>query len=157
MSSSAQHNTSAGELRKLVTLRDLSEDSLHKLAGLATVKTYPEGTVLFSEGEVHDRIYFIVEGELKLEMKTTKSGRETILTVGSGDLLAWSAILSDGVMTSSAICTKPSRVIEIIASELKSRFEQDVSFGYQMMTVIGKALSLRLLATRLQLLDLYHR
>jgi CRP/FNR family cyclic AMP-dependent transcriptional regulator len=144
-------------MRKLVTLFELSEDSIRKLAELATVIDYPEGTILFCEGEYRDQIYIIVDGSMKLEMTTTQCGRQTILTVGSGDLLAWSAILGDGTMTSTAIAVEPSRVIVIVASDLKNCFRRDTKFGYEMMQVVAKALSIRLLATRLQLLDLYHK
>jgi CRP/FNR family transcriptional regulator, cyclic AMP receptor protein len=157
VNSPEQCATTAATMRKLVTLVELSEDSIQKLAELATVKIYPEGTVLFSEGEHHDKIYFIIDGSLKLDMTTTQCGRQTILTIGSGDLLAWSAILGDGTMTSTAIATERTQVIAIVASDLKKCFERDVKFGYEMMKVIAKALSLRLLATRLQLLDLYNR
>lgn len=143
-------------LRKLVPLADLSDESLQKLAEIATVRTYSEGTVLFNEGEFHDRIYFVVEGSLRLEMTTTRCARQSILSVGSGDLLAWSAILGDGTMTSRAIVTEPTQVIEIASSDLKSSFDRDARFGFQMMKVVAKALASRLLATRLQLLDLYH-
>jgi CRP/FNR family transcriptional regulator, cyclic AMP receptor protein len=122
---------------------------------MATVKTYPEGAVLFSEGEYHDQIYFILSGSMKLDMTTTQCGRQTILTVGSGDLLAWSAILGDGTMTSTAIAMERSEAIAIVASELKTQCERDAKFGYEIMKIVAKALSLRLLATRLQLLDLY--
>ena len=144
-------------MRKLVTLVDLSEHSIEKLVELATVRTYTEGTVLFSEGKHHDQLYFVVSGSLRLDMTTSRYGRQTILTVGNGDVLAWSAILGDGTMTSTAIVTEPSQLIAMVASELKHQLELDTLFGYEMMKVIAKALSLRLLATRLQLLDLYHR
>ncbi|MEQ1829604.1 MAG: cyclic nucleotide-binding domain-containing protein [Pirellula sp.] len=151
-----QRISTVSAMRKLVTLVDLSEDSMDKLAELATLATYAEGTVLFSEGEHQDQIYFIVNGSLRLEMSTTRCGRQTILTVGSGDILAWSAILGDGTMTSTAIVTEESQLIVINASDLKHQSEVDTDFGYEMMTVIAKALAMRLLATRLQLLDLYH-
>jgi CRP-like cAMP-binding protein len=157
VNSSQERTVILRALRQLVTLVDLSEDSIQKLAELTRVSTYPEGTILFSEGEYHDQIYFILNGSLKLDMTTTKCGRQTILTVGSGDLLAWSAILGDGNMTSTAIVAEPTQVVLFIASDLKNHFERDKDFGYEMMKVIAKSLSLRLLATRLQLLDLYHR
>ncbi len=157
MNSSEQLATTVSVMQKLVTLVDLSEDSMQKLSELATVNAYPAGTVLFSEGKYHDQLYFIVDGLLKLEMTSTKSGRQTILTVGSGDLLAWSTILGDGTMTSTAIVSEPARVLVIDARQLKHYFERDTKFGYEMMRAIAKALSVRLLATRLQLLDLYDK
>lgn len=144
-------------MRRLVTLVDLSEDSMDKLAELASIRKCTEGTVLFSEGDHHDQLYFVVDGSLRLEMTTTQCGRKTILTVGSGDLLAWSAILGDGTMTSTAVVNEPSQLIAIVASDLKNELERDTVFGYEIMKVIAKSLSMRLLATRLQLLDLYHR
>jgi CRP/FNR family transcriptional regulator, cyclic AMP receptor protein len=144
-------------MRRLNTLVELSEASICKLAEHASIRTCQEGTVLFCEGEHHDQLYFVVEGSLRLEMKTTQFGQQTILTVGCGDLLAWSAILGDGTMTSTAIVNEPSKLIAIVASDLRKELERDAVFGYEIMKVVAKSLSIRLLATRLQLLDLYHR
>ncbi len=157
MKSSEQELSAELAIRQLTTVVEMSEHAVAKLAGLAKVKSYTEGTVLFHEGERHQQIYFVLNGSLKLDMNTVKCGRQTILTVGRGDLLAWSAITGDCVMTATAIVTEPTQLIAIDADELQDQLELDPVFGYQMMKILAKALSLRLLATRLQVLDIYHR
>jgi CRP-like cAMP-binding protein len=90
-------------------------------------------------------------------MLTAKSGRQTILSIGSGDLLAWSAVIGDRVMTATAITLEPTKVVMIHAAQLLDLLERRSDLGFQVMRALARALSRRLLATRLQLLDLYHR
>ena len=144
-------------LRNISSLSALNDEAIAELAVHTELQTYPAGTILFTEGQHHDRLYFVCEGMVQLNMATTARGRgrQAILSVGSDDVLAWSALIGDAIMTATAIATEDTRVISMIASKLKSVLDANPSLGYQFMTAVAKALSRRLLATRLQLLDLY--
>lgn len=133
----------------------LDSYSLSKLATFGTVASFTEGTILFCEGQKHDQLYFVCSGMVRLDMLTPVRGHQTILTIGSGELVAWSSLVGDGTMTATAIATEDTVTVTVCASELKRALEEDHDFGYQIMTLVAKALSRRLLATRLQLLDLY--
>lgn len=132
-----------------------SEAIVSALSSIAKMVDYPTGTMVFSEGELHDRLYFVCSGTVSLEMVTAGGGKQRILTVGAGDLLAWSGLLGDGRMTATATALQPVRMVEFQANRLRVLCESDHEVGYVVMSRIAKALSRRLLATRLQLLDLY--
>ena len=72
-------------------------------------------------------------------------------------MLAWSSLLGDGMMTATATATEFSEAVFFDAGELNALLEKNVELGFEMMRVVAKSLSRRLLATRLQLLDLYHQ
>jgi CRP/FNR family cyclic AMP-dependent transcriptional regulator len=143
--------------QQVAALNGLDQETLHRLMQLGSVQEFPEGTVLFSEGEGHAQLYFVCTGAIRLEMATPGNRRQTILSAGPGDLLAWSSLIGDCVMTSTAIATRRSMAVVFSAEKLKSALEQDFHLGYHVMKVVARALSRRLVATRLQLLDLYHR
>ena len=143
--------------RKIASLNSLDQATVAKLATLGTVRQFKEGTILFNEGEQHQQLYFVCEGAFRLEMLTPACGAQTILSVGVGDLLAWSALIGDGIMTATAVAMQESCAIVFDAERLKPALEADNSLGYQVMKAFSRALSQRLLATRLQLLDLYQR
>lgn len=143
-------------LRQMIVAEDLDDSAVESLAKIAQLETYAEGTVLFSEGEQHGQMYFVVGGSITLNMMTAKFGRQTILSVGSRDLMAWSALLGDQIMTSTAIAVEEATCIVFHADSLRKLLEQESMLGYRVMTVVAKAMSRRLVATRLQLLDLYH-
>jgi CRP-like cAMP-binding protein len=133
----------------------LTAASMAKLAAACSRRDFPEGTLLFEEGTQNPWLYLIVEGQVGLEMCVPARGCTRILTLGSGDVLAWSALLGDGRMTATAVALTATRTLAISAPNLKALCAADHDFGYEWMQAMAVALSKRLTATRLQLLDLY--
>jgi CRP/FNR family cyclic AMP-dependent transcriptional regulator len=143
-------------MRGVPALASADASVLRELEALARVVTVPPGTVLFSEGDHHPELYFVSSGTITLDMLTAQCGKQQIITVGEGDLIAWSALLGDGRMTASAIASQESRLIAFPADQLLALCEANRDVGYVVMLCIAKLISRRLLATRLQLLDLFH-
>lgn len=142
-------------LSKMQTLAELNEGLVRQLATAAHIRTLPAGGVLFLESEKHSQLYLVASGTVRLEMLTAKCGRRTILSIGSGEFLAWSALVGDSVMTATAIANDNVQLVCFDAELLRERFEQNNELGFHVMRAVSKALARRLLATRLQLLDLY--
>jgi CRP-like cAMP-binding protein len=148
--------TSIAELlREAGLFAGLNDPQLIKLAGIARLADHSSRTRLFREGEQHGQLSFVVDGAVALEMHIPRRGAARILTIGPGQVLAWSALLSDGTMTATAIVQEPARMIVFPAGELRSLCESDHDIGYSVMKQIAGSVSRRLLATRLQLLDLF--
>src|SRR6516225_4667702 len=81
----------------------LPEEALARLAAFATLRGYPAGTMIFREGQRHDELMIITIGRIALDMHVPARGETRILSLGPGDLVAWSALLDDGRMTTSAV------------------------------------------------------
>lgn len=143
-------------LRQMPSLAEFSDQALQLLASVGGELPKPGGSVIFSEGDRHSRIYLVSSGTIRLDMKTAKYGRQTILSIGAGDFLAWSALIGDGVMTSTAIAAGDIELVALDTESLQQLLQQHHELGYLVMRALAKSLSRRLLATRLQLLDLYH-
>jgi CRP-like cAMP-binding protein len=142
-------------LRELHFSAPFSDTTAQKLAALLTPCDFAAGAVLFDEGTINPWLYLILAGEVGLEMCVPARGCTRILTLGPGDLLAWSSLLGEGRMTATAIATSPTRLLAASAPDLKALCDADREFGYELMRGMALALSKRLTATRLQLLDLY--
>lgn len=142
-------------LRSTRLLHGITESQLHKLERLAEEQHYAEGKVLFAENALHPTFYLIVDGTVMLDIHVPRRGMVRVLTVGPGEILAWSAILGDGRMTTSATTTTPTRVIAWPADQLLALCQKDHEVGFVFMQRIAQALSRRLTATRLQLLDMF--
>jgi CRP-like cAMP-binding protein len=125
------------------------------LANLAEETLLPAGAYLFREGEVHPRLYLVCTGRLGLDMHVPGRGSVRILTLEGGDLAAWSALLGEGRMTASAMALESSRLLGFDGPGLQAACQADPQLGYEIMHGLAKALARRLVATRLQLLDLY--
>lgn len=141
-------------LRKLQFLRNVDDQYVKELAKLGEVVEFPEGTIIFSEGEPALDCYLIVDGNVLLEM-CGPGGCTRILTIGEGDILGWSSVLGKAELTAAARTLTATRAIEMNGPKVVALCEQTPSLGYQLMRCTALALAKRLTATRLQLLDLY--
>jgi CRP-like cAMP-binding protein len=88
-------------------------------------------------------------------MSPSHAGPKAVLTVGSGDLLAWSAFLGNQRMTTTAIASTDVQVIGFDSDQARQLCDKNHEIGYRFLESVAEALSRRLVATRLQLLDLF--
>lgn len=143
----------------VVSLGDLSfakglpRRALEALATMAEQVTVPAGEVLFREGALCHDLFLVQSGSFTLATQLPARGPVTILNVGPGELLAWSALLGEGSMTATATAVEESRIITLPGDKLRTLCQVDHEFGYSLMRHLASALSKRLLATRQHLLD----
>jgi CRP-like cAMP-binding protein len=90
-----------------------------------------------------------------LEMNVPGRGRERILSLGPGDVLGWSPLLGGEAMSATATALQDSVLYTATASELRALCEADHELGYYVLREVACSLGKRLLATRLQMLDLF--
>lgn len=144
-------------LRSLHFSASLPDAVIRQLGALAKMEQPGRGTILFREGSVHDGISLVVDGHVSLEMNVPGRGDLRILSLGTGDVLAWSALLAHGRMTASAVAVSDVQLLTFRGSELRQLCESNHEVGFHVMQRVATALSRRLLATRLQFLDLFAR
>jgi len=132
---------------------ELPAAALDRVAEIGELRECQAGEVLFREGSELREFYVLISGRLVLSMQVPGRGDVPILTLGPGDSVAWSALIGDARMTTSAVATEFARLICISAERLDNLCRQDHEFGYYWMRALAIALSQRLMATRRQLLD----
>lgn len=134
---------------------NLSQATIAKLASLTTARDFSAGTLIFAEGAENPWIYVIAAGQVALEMCIPGRGCTRILTLGAGDLLAWSPLFGSSRTTAGAHALTNVRVLMAPAGGLADLSAADHDFGYEFFRAVAVALAKRLVGTRLQLLDLY--
>jgi CRP-like cAMP-binding protein len=145
----------AKTLRELRFLSGVSEEHLEQLAKTARYVDFPEGKVIFREGEPASHIFLIVRGNVSLEIAAPGVGCRRILTVSTGELLGWSPVLGQSRLTATARALADTRAIELSGRQLLTLCEHNPRFGYEFMRRAALALAKRLNATRMQLLDVF--
>ena len=135
--------------------RQLSEADRTALVGLADCVTVDAGQIIFREGERHPFVYWIIEGQVSLDMASGEKTMQPLVTLADGDLLAWSALLTDRRMTATARTNQPTRLMRFEIQPLLALCEANHEIGFCVMQHIAGQLAQRLLASRLQLLDLF--
>ena len=133
----------------------LSSDDRAKLAAIATLESHSLGITLFVEGDPSDSVYVVVEGRIDLTMRRPGRPDATLLTLGPGDLVGWSALTSDARRVASAHVGAPAVLVRLPRAPLLALCEQDHDIGYSVTRLAFAEVGRRLHETRLQLLDMY--
>ena len=149
----------AGELKCILAeLRfsaELPAEVLDQLAATTTIQSVSAGQIVFREGATSGSLYLVREGRIALEMNVPGRDMVRILTLGPGEMMGWSALLGQGGMTTSAVAVQDSELVVVAADGLRELCASNHEFGFHLMRQMATALSRRLVATRLQLLDLF--
>ncbi len=143
------------QLRDVEFLQGFADDLLGKMAEMSRLVDFPSGAVIFREGEPATKVYLVTSGNVSIEICAPGVGCRRILTIGSGELLGWSPMLGQSQLTATARALADTSAIEINAGQLLTICEHNSRFGYELMVRAAGALSKRLNATRLQLVDVY--
>jgi len=140
-----------GELSLFVSL---AEDEKEALARMATLEERPAGTMLFQENDPPGDLYVLLSGRVTLCMRMEGRSEACFLSLRSGELLGWSALLRRRRVATARIVER-SRLVRLPASELLELCEKDHHVGYALMSRAFEELADRLHDTRLQLLDMF--
>lgn len=128
---------------------------IERIASDASLRQANVGEFIFREGLENHDLFLVRRGRIALEMNIPGRGSVRILTLGTGEMVGWSALLGQGRMTASAVVVDDVDLIVSHADMLLQECELSSEFGYHLMRQMANALARRLLATRLQLLDLF--
>ena len=114
---------------------------------------FPAGKSIFVEGELANRFYLVLEGEVALESAAKdKIGlRRLIQTIGAGDVLGWSWLFPPYFWRFDARAVKTTRAIFFYGTRVRELCESDPRLGYELMTRTAEVVIGRLQATRRQL------
>ena len=145
----------AGALASLQFTASLPTNVREPLAAIAHERSFAAGDVLCREGRFADELALIVSGRVGLDLLVPRRGQVRVLTLGAGELVAWSAVIDDQEATATAVAIEDTRTISIPAGDLNELCRTNRHVGYVVMRELAKVISRRLVATRLQLLDFY--
>jgi CRP-like cAMP-binding protein len=142
-------------LRKHPFISDLEDEYLQTLLSCASNVTYSDGDYLFREGEEATKFFLIRTGKVALELHASERGTIRIETIGPGEVLGWSWLISPFRWHFDAIAVEDIRAFALDGKCLRTKCESNHDFGYEMYKRFSKILEHRIKITRLQLLDVY--
>jgi CRP/FNR family cyclic AMP-dependent transcriptional regulator len=135
-------------------LKGLEPKYYDKLAALASKVRFHPDQLIFREGDESSFFYLILSGKVALEVPAPgKTFR--IQTIGEGEELGWSSLLSPVKKQFQARCIAAADALAFDGARLLRECEADPKFGYELMRRVVGIVAERLQATRLQLLDVF--
>jgi CRP-like cAMP-binding protein len=135
----------------------LSPEAVTRLAAIAEVHDLAPGELVIAEGQIAASLGIVLSGRVALRMLVPERGMVTILTVEPGDVVGWSAVVPPYRGTDDAVAIEPVRLLQFPGDELRLLLRADTALAASLYPRLLQAVSRRLAATRMQLLDLFAR
>lgn len=136
-------------------LAHLSPTTRESILSLAQTYHYKSGDTIFREGDPATMLYIVKTGLVAIEIHIPSKGRQTILTAGPGETFSWSALVEPQIETASARATEETEVFGMKSGAMMDLFNDQCRVGFEVYHALSVVITMRLVATRLQLLDMY--
>jgi len=128
----------------------LDEEGAKALRAIVAEWHMSRGQTLFSEDEVGDRLYVILEGKIKLT-RTSPDGRENLLSVlGPSEMFGELSLFDPRPRTASAIAVTEARLAGMGHDDLRPFLKEHPEIGIHLL----RALAIRLRKTNEIMADL---
>lgn len=141
-------------LRRTAICRELTDEELEMLAGIAYTSNCITGDIIFDEGSASDELYVILNGEIDVVVggEDALGGyrREpiTLTTLRRGQSFGEMALVSEGIRAATARCAQHDTTLIVIPRrQLMQLFDQYPRLGYKMMHNLAADLAAKIRAT----------
>jgi len=135
--------------------RGLGAEYVQLLKGCAAGVHFETGAYIRRESEETGEFHLIVKGGVALEVYSPVKGAVTVLTVGPGDILGWSWLITPYRSHFDARAVEPTYAIRLDATCLRKKFAQDPALELALYKRFVPIIVGRMEALTMQLLDLY--
>ena len=139
---------------EILLFSPLTTEEHAQLAAMGTVQRFATGDVVFEEGQPSDCVYVMLEGRVNLSIGVPGQPDKSVLSLRSGELLGWSALLG-WARAATAVAVTDTRLLRMSGSDLLELCETDHRVGYTIMRRAVEEMADRLKSTRLQMLDVF--
>ena len=145
-------------LRSSQIFEGFREEHIEKISVLCRVGSHREGTLITKEGDEAKEFYILTGGLVTVEMQVQPvPGHPAIPTavevVEKGGSFGWSALVEPYKYTFSVRCMTNCTVLALRSDLLRKLMADDIELGFELMKRVACLVSLRLLHTRLRLVN----
>jgi serine phosphatase RsbU (regulator of sigma subunit) len=128
-------------LAQVPLFKDLPDDELDHLASMLRVRELPPDTLLFSEGDVGDRFYTVIYGEVEV-IKAVGTTEERVLGLrGPGDFIGELSLLNrNGLRTASVRSVGEAALWEMTLAEFDELLFRHPQMAFEVVRVLSKRL-----------------
>ena len=134
-------------LRRVAIFRELDDGELARVAEICREQTYASGEYVFREGEAGNRLYLIVEGEVRISREVPGGGEEALAVLKPGALFGEMAVFDRSERSTDAIAQGALRCITIARSDFELLLDFNRDIAYKVLWAVVRLLSRRLRST----------
>jgi CRP-like cAMP-binding protein len=134
-------------LRNVSIFRDLDTGELARVSEVCREQNYVSGEYIFREGEAGNRLFLIVEGEVRISREVPGSGEEALAILKPGALFGEMAVFDRSERSTDAISNGGTKVITISRSDFELLLDFNRDIAYKVHWAVVRLLSHRLRST----------
>ncbi len=133
----------------------LPEPALELISGCGHNVRFEADDRIITENEPADEFFVLRSGLAAVEVDSPRKGPVVIETLGPGEILGVSWLLPPYRWTFDVRAVERCGAVSIDAACLRGKCDDDHDLGYELYRRFAGLIRSRLLATRLQLIDVY--
>jgi CRP/FNR family transcriptional regulator, cyclic AMP receptor protein len=134
-------------LRNVAIFKDLDDGELARVAEVCKEQTFNLGEYVFREGESGNRLYLIVEGEVRISRVVPGSGEEALAVLKPGALFGEMAVFDRSERSTDAIANNTVKALTITRSDFELLLDFNRDLAYKVQWACIRLLSARLRST----------
>ena len=134
-------------LHKVAIFKDLDADELNQVADVCKEEKFVSGAYIFREGEHGNRLYLIVDGEVRISRDVPGSGEEALAVLKAGALFGEMAVFDRTERSTHAISNGGTTVLTISRPDFEMMLDFNRELAYKVLWACVRLLSSRLRST----------
>jgi CRP-like cAMP-binding protein len=139
---------STSELLKNVAIfKDLDDGELAEVAEKCKEEKYNSGEYIFREGEAGNRLYLIVDGEVRISRDVPGSGEEALAVLKPGSLFGEMSVFDRSERSTNAISNGGCKLLTITRPDFEMLLDFNRELAYKVLWACVRLLSVRLRQT----------
>jgi CRP-like cAMP-binding protein len=134
-------------LKQVMIFKDLDDDELAEVANVCREEKFVSGEFIFREGEHGNRLYLIVEGEVRISRDVPGSGEEALAVLKPGELFGEMAVFDRSERSTHAISNGGTTALTISRADFEILLDLNREMAYKVLWACVRLLSSRLRST----------
>ncbi|MFN2397573.1 MAG: cyclic nucleotide-binding domain-containing protein [Gemmatimonadaceae bacterium] len=131
-------------LRSVPLFTGLDDPELERVAEVCEEKSYVSSEFIFREGEPGNRLFIIVEGEVRISRQIPGAGEEALAILKPGALFGEMAVFDRSERSTDALSNGGTKVITISRAEFEMLLDFNRDIAYKVLRAMVRLLSIRL-------------
>lgn len=134
-------------LGKIQLFAGIAPEGLRRIAGICSEESYRTGDIVFREGDVGDKLYFILEGKIRISREVSGMGEEALAVLSDGAAFGEMSLIDDFPRSADARVHDRCRLLVLTKESLEDLLFLDKDLAYEILWNFVRILSARLRET----------
>jgi CRP-like cAMP-binding protein len=134
-------------LRNVAIFKDLDDGELARVSEVCREQSFVSGEYVFREGESGNRLYLIIDGEVRISRTIPGSGEEALAVLKKGAMFGEMAVFDRSERSTDAISNGGTKCLTISRSDFELLLDFNRDIAYKVLWACVRMLSGRLRST----------